>query len=380
MFRSRARGQQVGLIAQRLFHLHRLHLPTRVGRADASQLQQVADKRQLLHRPLLGLFERFAHLGLRDVAFQDQLKIALDGRDRRAELVRHQQRELGAHILQLDQLGVGMRQLGVQPLQILAATLALGVGEAQLLVEIAHLLGAVFLALIRLSQPGVELGQLLAAVLALGIGGAQLFVQLAHVARAHLQPIVGPLKLGVRGIQMPALVAAFQAGGVQLRVQRTQLGRADLGCLFAGGQFGAPAGVTPQPAPRSPRRSENRWWSAQPVAQPRMSFGGASGDRTAPSQDCGAAILCIQPPITRHRADWQRSRNRTRRDVRAAPPPSSRGGRGRGKKDSRRRRRNAGAASARSDPARSAHAAKWAGSAGPTSPVQSSASRPAAPH
>ena len=75
----------------------------------------------------------------------------------------------------------------------------------------------VFLALIGLRQPGVELGQLLAPMLALGIGGAQLLVQLAHMARADLQPIVGVLQLGVGRIQMLALMAALRAGGATAR-------------------------------------------------------------------------------------------------------------------------------------------------------------------
>ena len=85
MFRStHPRGQQIGLIPATTFPpAPAAPSPRGVGRADASQLQQVADARQLLHRPLLGLLKRFAHLGLRDVAFQDQLEIALDGRDRR---------------------------------------------------------------------------------------------------------------------------------------------------------------------------------------------------------------------------------------------------------------------------------------------------------
>ena len=91
--------------------------------------------------------------------------------------------------------------------QILTPRFTLGIGRTQLLVEIAHVLGARLQAGQGVLELVAERLEFLAPQLAFGIGRTQLLVEFAHMAGAHLLAIIGALQFGVGGVKVGALVS-----------------------------------------------------------------------------------------------------------------------------------------------------------------------------
>ena len=92
--------------------------------AEPAELQQIGDQRHLLLCPRVGPLQHRPLIVRRHEAIQDQPQIALDGRDGRLKLVRHQPDERGLGSVDLFELGL----LGGEP-----QSLGLDLGQAALL-------------------------------------------------------------------------------------------------------------------------------------------------------------------------------------------------------------------------------------------------------